>query len=250
MMAIVRDDGATRLLAVEDRRVSVLGESIGYLAAGDSGPAIALAHGGGSSRWHWADLMGRLAARSRALAPDLIGFGDAPRRDDVHSIDYLAEFLAAFMEATGAGPAVLVGHSLGGRVCIEVALRNPQAVAGLVLIAPLGFGKLAKIGRLMNVSGWWLNWILKRRSLYPKLALDFEESAERFASLECETLLLWGDRDKYFPVRQSAQALKSIPNSELRVYERAGHAPHLALPDRFVSDTLEFARRVTQPGRR
>ena len=111
-----------------------------------------MVHGVGGTRWEWVESMAALASSHRALAPDLIGFGDSPRPDVIYSPAYLGEFLVAFLDAVGIDRVTLIGHSLGGRVCLEAAIRAPDAVEGLALIAPLGFGRLSRIGRLL--SAW------------------------------------------------------------------------------------------------
>lgn len=217
------------------------GHAIPYLSAGDSGPGIVVIHGGGGTRWEWVESMAALASRHRVLAPDLIGFGDSPRRYLVHSTAYLGAFLTAFLNAVGTNRVTLVGHSLGGRVCLETARCDPEAIAGLVLIAPMGFGKLSMIGRLLSTGAWWANRLLRRRQPFPKLEVSLEEpDMTVFAGVRCNTLLIWGSRDMYFPLAHSARALKAIPNSSLSVYEGGGHAVHRSHVEQFTSSVEAF----------
>ncbi|MCY4651929.1 MAG: alpha/beta hydrolase, partial [Dehalococcoidia bacterium] len=73
--------------------------------------------------------------------------------------------------------------------------------------------------------------------------LDFP-SVERdkviFRAITCETLLLWGTKDLYFPPEHGLTALERIPNSRLRVYEGVGHSLHRSIPERFNSDLAMF----------
>ena len=226
---------------IEDRSVRVDGDVIPYLSAGDSGPWVIMIHGAGGTQWEWVESMGILASGHRVVAPDLIGFGDSPRRDVVHSTKYLGAFLSSFLREVGIERVTLVGHSLGGRVCLEVALHEPEAIAGLILIAPIGFGKLSMIGRLLSTGAWWVNRFLRRRQPFPNLEVHLEEpDLTIFAGVRCETLLIWGSRDIYFPVAHSARALEAIPNSGLTVYEGAGHAVHRSHLKHFMSSVEAF----------
>ncbi len=226
---------------IEDRSVRVNGDVIPYLSAGDFGPWVIMIHGAGGTRREWVESMGTLASGHRVVAPDLIGFGDSPRRDIVHSTKYLGAFLTSFLREVGIERATLVGHSLGGRVCLEVALHEPVAVAGLILIVPMGFGKLSMIGRLLSTGAWWVNHILRRSQPFSKLEVRLEEpDLAIFASVRCDTLLIWGSRDIYFPVAHSARALEAIPNSSLTVYEGGGHAVHLSHLKQFMSSVEAF----------
>ena len=203
-----------------------------------------MVHGAGGTRWEWVESMTVLASDHRVVAPDLIGFGDSPRRDIVHSPGYLGDFLAKFLESTCSGQATLVGHSLGGRVILDVALHKPEAVEGLVLISPLGFGDLSKVGRLLSTGAWWVNRLLRRRQPYPNLDVNLvEPDPNTFSGIRCETLLIWGSRDPYFPLTHSKRALRAIPNSSLCVYEGAGHAAHRAQVEQFASDVQRFIQR-------
>ena len=226
---------------IEDRSVQVNGDVIPYLSAGDSGPWVIMIHGAGHTRWEWVESMGALAPGHRVVAPDLIGFGDSTRRDIVHSTKYLGAFLTSFLREVGIERATLVGHSLGGRVCLEVALHEPVAVAGLILIVPMGFGKLSMIGRLLSTGAWWVNHILRRSQPFPNLAVRLvEPDLTIFAGVRCDTLLIWGSRDIYFRVAHSARALEAIPNSSLTVYEGGGHAVHLSHLKQFMSSVEAF----------
>ena len=238
------EDSIAPSTSIEERCVHVNGQAIPYLAAGDSGPVIVLVHGAGGSRWEWTDSMSHLASRNRVVAPDLIGFGDSPRRDIVHTTEYLGKFLAEFLHAVGIDRGILVGHSLGGRVCLEVALHRPEAAEGLVLIAPLGFGALSVLGRILNTGAWWVNRLLRRRQPYPKLEISLEEPDPNvFSGIRCDSILIWGSRDPYFPLANSEQALKAIPNSTLTVLEGGGHAPHRSHLEQFTSSIQEFVQR-------
>ena len=238
------EDSIDSLTSIDERWVKVEEDSIPYLAAGDSGPEIVMVHGGGGTRWEWAESMTVLAPKHRVVAPDLIGFGGSPRRDIVHTTGYLSDFLVAFLESTGKNRVTLVGHSLGARVILEVALHNPEVVEGLLLIAPLGFGDLTLAGRLLSTGTWWVNRLLRRRQPFPQLEVHLTEpDMNAFSGIKCESLLIWGSRDPYFPQSHSDRALRAIPNSSLYVYEGAGHAAHRSHVRRFTSDVRCFIQR-------
>ena len=238
------EDSIAPLVPVEERRVNVGVDSIPHLVAGDSGPEIVMVHGAGGTRWEWVESMTALASDHRVVAPDLVGFGDSPRRNIVHSTGYLSDFLTKFVESTCAGQVTLVGHSLGGRVVLDVALRRPEAVEGLVLISPLGFGELSIVGRVLSTGAWWVNRLMRRRQPYPDLEVKLvEPNVNAFSGIRCESLIIWGSRDPYFPLDHSERALNAIPNSSLSVYEGAGHAAHRAQTERFTSDVRHFIQR-------
>jgi lipase len=85
----------------------------------------------------WGGHFGQLAERRLAdshhvLAPDLLGHGASPAEPPW---DADAQ-LAAILETVGRAPALLVGHSYGARLALELAAREPSLVERLVLLDP------------------------------------------------------------------------------------------------------------------
>jgi 3-oxoadipate enol-lactonase len=123
---------ATGLLpGLEERSHSFRGARLRSFAGGD-GPPILLLHGFGGSAWNFAELAPLLDGY-RLVVPDLPGQGG--------SAPLPAPSLAGFADAVAGlldGPAVVVGHSMGGVVALRLAERHPGLVSGLVLAAPAG----------------------------------------------------------------------------------------------------------------
>ena len=101
-----------------------------------SGPLVVLLHGQPGTSADWTGVVPLLAERFRVLAPDRPGYGLTGGR----ATDFAgnATAVAALLEAVGAGPAVVVGHSWAGGAAIHLAASAPDRVAGLVLAASVG----------------------------------------------------------------------------------------------------------------
>ena len=93
-------------------------------------------HGFTQTRASWEPVLAALGGRYKAIAPDLPGHGDSESADTALSIPQLATALDAWMDAWELRGAVLVGQSMGAQIAAELALRAPDRVAGLVLVAP------------------------------------------------------------------------------------------------------------------
>jgi len=91
-------------------------------------PTVLLVHGIGSSRAFWDPIVPLLRGH-HCVAVDVPGFGDAP---PIHAPLTVAR-LAAAIDDDQLGPVVIVGHSLGGMIAQEHALRSPERVRGVVL---------------------------------------------------------------------------------------------------------------------
>lgn len=116
----------------DTRYLSVLGRPVAYREMGQGDPALVLLHGFGMRLHCWDDVQPVLAARHRTVALDLWGFGASARPTDVRPEEWVDE-VTGVMDALGIERAVLVGHSLGGRVSLMCARAVPERVQGLAL---------------------------------------------------------------------------------------------------------------------
>ena len=120
--------------------VEVDGIRVRYSRQGEGGKTVVLLHGFGGDLDNWLFNVGPLAARADVVALDLPGHGESAISLPGSSVEALAGFVMAFVDQLGIGRCHLAGHSLGAVVAAQVALDHPDRVAGLVLIAPAGFG--------------------------------------------------------------------------------------------------------------
>ena len=219
----------------------VSGEPIAYSVAGDRGTPVVLVHGGAGSRRDWEQNIPALAAFHRVYVPDLIGYGENARSDATYTIQHFSDFLREFIYVLNVGTAYLVGHSLGGRICLEVAGHEPDRIAKLVVIAPIGFGKLSIPGMALATAAWMLFKITPRRLPYPKLDIELDDlGLDGFRNMKTPTLILWGKRDLYFPPRYGMRTQQMIPNSRLKLLAVSGHSPHRKETSRFNETVLDF----------
>lgn len=114
------------------------------LELGDRGaPPLVLLHGFLAGHRSFEDLLEPLARRFRVIAPDFPGFGESakpPPGRYGYDLPAFAETVVDLVAALGLGPASLVGHDMGGSVALHLAVRHPEVVSKLVLVAPLVYG--------------------------------------------------------------------------------------------------------------
>ena len=94
-----------------------------------------LIHGIGMGRSVFTDLERHLGD-GEVVAFDLPGYGEAPEPRRVLTIERTADLVAAYLGARVRTPAVLIGHSMGAQVALEVAVRHPALADRIVLIGP------------------------------------------------------------------------------------------------------------------
>lgn len=133
------DDGE----AVESLRpqtVEVDGQVLSYLRQGEGAPLL-FVHGFGGDAMGWALVQSDLAQNADTIAVDLPGHGASDKAVRQGDLRGQASTLAGFIRALGLGKVHLVGHSMGGGVCLALASAEPDLVASLTLLAPMGLGR-------------------------------------------------------------------------------------------------------------
>jgi pimeloyl-ACP methyl ester carboxylesterase len=118
--------------------VRIDGARVHHVYGGTGSPAVLFVHGLGSAGYlEWRFNLPVLARSHRVYAPDLPGFGRSDRPPDGYGIPLFARVVEEYVRSRRLRP-VLVGASMGGRVALEVALRRPDVLRGLVLVNALG----------------------------------------------------------------------------------------------------------------
>ncbi len=139
---------------------------------GGRGAPVLFIHGLGSSGYlEWRFNLEPTALRHRVFAPDLPGFGRSEKPRARYGVPYFTRFIERYMDERGLRSAAVVGASLGGRIALELALRQPHRVTRLVLVNSLGLGRPAmrltyglitipRVGEtVMRVARNALNWV-------------------------------------------------------------------------------------------
>jgi lipase len=98
-------------------------------------PQILAVHGLTGHGLRWQTLAAKHLPEFAIVAPDLIGHGRSSWAAP-WSIDANVDALAALLDAEADGPVVVVGHSFGGAIALNLAAARPDLVSGLVLLDP------------------------------------------------------------------------------------------------------------------
>ncbi len=108
------------------------GVTIAYHIEGKGSPALVFVHGWSCDRTYWRDQIGAFARTHTVVAVDLAGHGEsgAERRD--WSMAAFGADVAAVIKEEGLRKVILVGHSMGGEVCLEAARALPGRIIGIV----------------------------------------------------------------------------------------------------------------------
>jgi pimeloyl-ACP methyl ester carboxylesterase len=151
------------------------------------------------------------------------GLGAQSPDPEVHGFDDLVRLV----EHELTDPATLVAQSMGGVVAIRTALRHPDKVQRLVLVATSGGVDVARLG------GW--DWRAAYRAEHPMAARwitdDLPDHTDELSTVTAPALLLWGDSDPISPVAVGEHLASLLPNATLRVLAGGTHSLAVDLPD-------------------
>ncbi len=248
--------------------VTVDGEELHYQhhhgAARAIGAPLVLVHGAGGNLMHWPGELRRLPG-SVVYALDLPGHGKSGGAGRAE-IGAYAEVVRTFAEALGLAPFVVAGHSMGGAIAIEFALRHPARLAGLILVgtgAKLRVAPQILTGILDDFPGTtqllaqWTHgehvepnllrlYTRRLREVSPGIvhsdfaACDAFDRRANVNRITLPTLILCGDADRMTPLKFSQYLHEQIASSQLIVVPGAGHMVMLEQPAAVAEATAHF----------
>ena len=251
-----------------------------YHEAGTGDPVIVW-HGGGPGASGWGNFNRNFEPFSRQFRVLLVDQPNWGKSDSVVVDEPRSQFQARtardFMDALGIEKANLVGNSMGGATCINIAIDYPDRVQRMVLVSPGGGGRtlfsphpsehrktitavqkeptLERMRRLMELvvydSSFLTDDFLKERleaaQFEPHREAQRKSStAERdlwaeLSKIKAETLLVWGRDDRAVPLDLALGFLWGIANSRLHIFSKSSHWPqfeHAAEFNRLAMDFL------------
>ena len=211
-------------------KTEINGYAAHYLKSG-SGPPVVLIHGGASDSRDWTSTMVSLGDRFSFYAPDLPGYGQSERRVQGFYLVEFVDFLTGFIDELKLDKPALVGHSLGGRFCLDAAIRDQERVGKLVLVDTTGLGNMSLFGNALQLFFWGIRKVTRQPQPYPNFLLKEGEKFDRsydkdLRRLKIPTLLVWKKYDPYLPASIARRAERLIPNVKLALVGGYGHAPH------------------------
>ena len=233
-------------------RIIVQNLAIEYEDRG-TGPVMLFLHGWKDDLHTFDALAPTFVGSWRIILLDLPGFGKSELLPNAWGLTEYVLFVQVFLEKLKVSPAVIVGHSFGGRILIKGLAMNVFEVQKAVLVASAGvaklkttrslfFGAVAKFGKLVTVIPpfyFWRNTL--RKKLYSLIGSDYFQAGalkETFLKVVREdlsldakkiaipVLLVWGSLDTETPLSDAQKFARLIQGATLQVYEGTGHFVH------------------------
>jgi pimeloyl-ACP methyl ester carboxylesterase len=229
--------------------IDVAGFRVRYREAGEGRPLLFL-HGAAGAEW--CPLLDALSAHWRVIAPEHPGFGRSQIPHWMMGIGDLAFFYLDVLRALDLREVHLVGHSVGGWIAAEMAIRNAQRLSSLALFAPMG---VAHPEIAFGDIFLWTADEFSRRQFYDETCaqewrkatdlLDIDIVLQNRAALarlgwhprlsnpqlptwlhriDVPTLLIFGQEDQVVPFACHETFVREIKGAELIALPQSGHA--------------------------
>jgi pimeloyl-ACP methyl ester carboxylesterase len=237
-----------------------------YQGSSSSRPPVILIHGAGSNHLCWPAEIRRLRDAT-VYAIDLPGHGKSTGTAH-HRVSSYQSAIIDFIAQLGLNSAVLVGHSLGAAIALQLALDHPQHVTGLVCISAAASFQIdpsfINLFRLTQTqmktqellthyfaphygkTQWYPN-LLKglpavRNSLwYADLrATAHFDLRSRLGQITIPTLVLAGEEDPLVPVSAAAHLARQLPNAKFKGFPQHGHMLMLEEPKGIAQEINRF----------
>ena len=237
-----------------ERTVSADGFEIRYWEAG-TGPPLVCLHGAAGPRLGHAHA--RLAqAGHRVLLVEAPGFGSSAVNERSGSMVELAGTLLAACDALGLERFAVWGTSFGGRLGLWLALRAPERIETLVLVAPAAIlpGSIDPPTpdrifhhpeRLPPREPLSPEVDAKQRALVARLIPEPRDPdlEAGLAGLDVPTLVLWGTEDRAIPSSLGREYVARMPRCRLMLVYDAGHGIDGDRPEAFAAVVGDFLAR-------
>ena len=238
-------------------------------------PTVVFVHGAAHDHSVWA-LQSRYFAHHHrnVLAIDLPGHGRSDG-EPLASVEAIAEWLAALLDATHIEHAALVGHSLGALAVLETAGRHREHVESIALLAPsvpmpvanalLDAAKANDHLAYELITGWsfapghqlggnqqpgvWMTGnalrLMERShpgALYADLIAchGYADGLAAAGKVRCPTLLILGQRDLMAPAKNTAALIAALTGCRVVTVPDCGHSLMTEAPDTVLDALREF----------
>lgn len=237
--------------------VNILDYALPVAVFGTGSPNFVLLSGAGGPEMCY-PFANRLSQLGTVFVPEHPGFGLAPNPSWLKVPADLANFYALLLSKLNLGDVYLIGHSLGGWVATEMAIRSSARMAGLTLISSAG----VKVrGTPIGDNFLWSPEVLpsklfhhpqppvsktaptdddlirhlKRQATVAQLVWKprwHDPALQRWLpSINVPTAIIWGRQDQLFPVGNANLLAEKIPHSTLHILDDCGHVPIIEQPD-------------------
>jgi pimeloyl-ACP methyl ester carboxylesterase len=224
-----------------------------------AGKPLVLLHGFGGCTQNWHPFTALLSARYRLIVVDLRGHGYSTNPENKFTHRAAANDVLLLLDKLGVGHFSAMGISSGGMTLLHMATSQPQRIDSMVLISATSHFPDQARALLRGAS--FATMPPQVQEMYRECAKrgdeqirqliaqfnalhdnydDMNFSAQSLSAITARTLVVHGDRDRFFPVEIPVNIYRSIPDAALWIIPGGDHAPIYDSTVPFTSTALRF----------
>jgi pimeloyl-ACP methyl ester carboxylesterase len=263
------------------------GVKLYYELNGDGGEPVVFVHGYTGDITDFRHQIEEFSPEHQVLVMDLRGHGrsEAPADRSVYTVPQMSADVETLVDSVGIERYHLLGHSMGGAIVQEIALRSPQKLLSLTLHSTAHRFNMSSEPQIAAWRDWRFqlaetkgmvavaaaaspfpppphmpaarleetNERLSRMSVDPFIGSwngleGWEGTKDRAGKIETPTLIIYGDMDAP-PIKNGCKALaKLIPGAQVEIVPETGHQPQWERPEMFNGALRGFLERNADGG--
>lgn len=241
--------------------VEVNGMKMVYRTLGEGEPLLLL-HGFTGRGENWESIFDELAPHYRLIVPDLRGHGRSTNPSDEFTHRQSALDVFALLDRLGIEEVQAMGISTGGMTLLHMATSQPDRVEAMVLIGATSYfpeqareimrsadpdsmppEAFESMGRRHSRGAAQARSLMRQFNAFKDSYDDMNFTPPYLSTITARTLIVHGDRDRFFPVSIPVEQYEAIPDAYLWIVPNGGHVPLIGTEwgDRVFTDVvLEF----------
>lgn len=203
---------------------------------------VVFIHGIGLSGSSWEEVIALLPNDIRIITVDLLGFGQSPKpRWAIYNVRLQARmFIATFLRLRINGPVILVGHSLGALVSVEIAKKYPLLVRSMVLCSPPFYKPDAATKRFIPHTDKVLKDIYKAIQKYPEQFMKISQLAVKYGLVNKDFSLTDDDVHSYMGALEASIINQTSLQDAIKLKRIPMHIIHGALDAVVIGRNLKY----------
>jgi len=254
-----------------------------YYEIHGKGEPLVLIAGLASDSQSWLPIIDDLSKKYQVVVFDNRGVGRTKPMDVKTSIQQLADDCIGLINYLGFKTVQLLGHSMGGMIALDCAIRYPEYFSKLILASTSAVNSqrntilfddwVSYLDDNMKSELWFRNlfyWIFTKRFFedsetlktavqmsidypYAQSKVSYKNQVNAIKEFDCfeelsgikiKTLVVSGDEDMLFSPDESYSVLKTIPGAKFSFVEGAAHSIFMEKPDEFVKVVNDFLNNI------
>jgi len=223
------------------------------------GKPLVLLHGFGGCAQNWHPFTAKLSERHRLIVVDLRGHGHSTNPENKFTHREAASDVFLLLEKLGVGHFSAMGISSGGMTLLHMATSQPKRIDSMVLISATShfpdqaraifcrasFGNMPQQVQEMyrecaKRGDAQIRQLVTQFNAFHKNYDDMNFTAQSLSTITARTLVVHGDRDRFFPVEIPVSIYRSIPDAALWIIPGGDHVPIYDSTVPFTATALRF----------